>query len=165
MHCINHIRCFCIDFGLSQRYLDKNNKHVPPGKPARYGPGTVEFMSINAHRQHILSRRDDIEAAGYLFIYFLHGRLPWTDDLEEHDYLRNSNVVQRKKIATKIEVIIIFCIQHKHFYSTNLNLFFTKSLGGYAAKLEKYFQYARNLAFAEEPDYTYCRKLIDEALS
>lgn len=111
------------DFGLSQKYLDENNKHVEPGLPAQYGPGTVEFMSINAHQNQILSRRDDIEGIGYLILYFLQGTLPWTEDLDNNDHHSVSDVVQQKKIDFKVEVClsITFNIRRGHLqYFTKL---------------------------------------------
>lgn len=94
------------DFGLCQKFLDENGKHIVPGLPARYGPGTIEFMSIRAHKTQILSRRDDIEGIGYLILYFLQGTLPWSDDLHHSSHEVTSNFVHQKKIDFKIEVRI-----------------------------------------------------------
>lgn len=101
-----HLLLIHADFGLCQKYLDEDGKHVLPGRSARYGPGTVEFMSIRAHKTQKLSRRDDIEGIGYLILYFLQGTLPWTEDLDSNDYQTTSNVVQQKKIDFKVEVSI-----------------------------------------------------------
>lgn len=99
-----------IDFGLSQKYLDENGKHIKPGGSARYGPGTVEFMSVWAHKTLILSRRDDIEACGYLILYFLQGQLPWTEDLDNDDYTVTSNAVYKKKLEMDLDVRILLRI-------------------------------------------------------
>lgn len=80
---------YLIDFGLAHQYRDKNKKHMPfqDNVPFR---GTHRYASIKSHfrvgmattSKHFLTaseqtRRDDMEALGYVLIYFLKGGLPW----------------------------------------------------------------------------------------
>jgi serine/threonine protein kinase len=67
----------CIDFGLTKKYRDtKSHQHIPY-KENKSLTGTPRYSSVNAHLGIEQSRRDDLEAIGYLFIYFAIGRLPW----------------------------------------------------------------------------------------
>jgi hypothetical protein len=45
--------------------------------------GTLRFSSISSTKGHEQSRKDDLEALGYMFAYFLNGgQLPWMGMIE-----------------------------------------------------------------------------------
>ena len=62
---------FVIDLGLNNRYIDKKTQQhikLTDGKPMT---GTARYASINAHLGLEQSRRDDLEAIGYVLVYFM----------------------------------------------------------------------------------------------
>lgn len=68
-------RVYVIDFGLSCFY-ENDGVHVRKReglKPC----GTARYASLNNHRGVNQTRRDDLEAIAYMFIYLLKGGLPW----------------------------------------------------------------------------------------
>eukprot|EP01064_Diplonema_japonicum_P030230 TRINITY_DN5080_c0_g1_i1.p1 TRINITY_DN5080_c0_g1~~TRINITY_DN5080_c0_g1_i1.p1 ORF type:complete len:300 (+),score=33.86 TRINITY_DN5080_c0_g1_i1:56-901(+) len=74
----NDNELYLIDFGLSKPFIDPcTNGHIDCLDADQSFSGSPDFASTNAHSGHAQSRRDDIEALGYILLYLTLGRLPW----------------------------------------------------------------------------------------
>lgn len=54
-------KLYCIDFGLSKRYIKRNGDHLPFSDRRRFC-GTARYASIAAHKNQEQSRKDDLES-------------------------------------------------------------------------------------------------------
>ena len=68
---------YIIDFGLAKKYRDtRTHKHALL-KEGKALTGNPRYASLNTHLGLEQSRRDDLEAVGYVLLYLLRGSLPW----------------------------------------------------------------------------------------
>ncbi|KAK0638918.1 kinase-like domain-containing protein [Cercophora newfieldiana] len=125
-----------VDFGMAKQYRDpRTERHIPFREDMPLS-GTARYMSINTHLGRERSRRDDLEALGHVFLYFLKGRLPWQGTKAATNG-RKYEKIAAKKQEISIEVLCVGC----------------------PPEVAKYMEYVRSLGFEDEPNYEYLRGL------
>ena len=131
---------YAIDFGLSKKYRDsKTGLHIPY-RDGKSLTGTARYASINTHLGIEQSRRDDIEALGYMMVYFLKGSLPW-QGMVINDPKKKYDKIKKLKYDIKLEDLC----------------------AGLPRECIKFIQYARDMKFEDRPDYSYLRGLLRKA--
>ena len=123
---------YLLDFGLAKQYI-KYGFHIPY-KENKNTKGNRDFISINIQSGGQLSRRDDIECLGYNLVYFMKGKLPWSD-------MKSNHSVRQKKIETSLDELC----------------------EGLPEEFKEFIKYAREMKFTEEPDYEYLKNLLLKA--
>jgi serine/threonine protein kinase len=73
-----------IDFGLSKRYIDPGTGERLSEGPKRGFRGTTKYASLNVHRGHDQSPRDDLIAWLYSTVELVDGKLPWTGEVDSY---------------------------------------------------------------------------------
>eukprot|EP00932_Pfiesteria_piscicida_P012885 SRR837773.24332.p1 GENE.SRR837773.24332~~SRR837773.24332.p1 ORF type:complete len:338 (-),score=65.96 SRR837773.24332:82-1095(-) len=128
-----------VDFGLAKRFLDRSGRHITCTE--RKGiTGTVRYASLNVHEGLEPSRRDDLEAIGFVLLHFLRGALPW-QGLKGTSRHSKHEKIKRCKQKTSFEDLC----------------------KGFPHEFVCYFKHVRSLQFMERPDYRYLRKLMKDA--
>ncbi|PHJ21312.1 casein kinase i [Cystoisospora suis] len=129
---------YMIDFGLAKKYRDpKTHQHIPYRENKNL-TGTARYASISAHLGSEQSRRDDLEAVGYVLVYFCRGgTLPW-QGIKANTKQEKYHKIMEKKMSTPVDVLC----------------------KGYPAEFATYLNYCRSLRFEDRPDYTYLRRLF-----
>lgn len=127
---------FMIDFGLAKKYYSsRKNTHISYTENHDL-VGTARYSSIRAHYAE-QSRRDDLEAIGYMLLYFQRGRLPW-QGIRAQTQAQKYEKIAESKSALPLNVLC----------------------SGLSIEFFLYLRYCRNLKFQEDPDYGYLRHLF-----
>ena len=121
---------YLLDFGLAKKYRSSTTlKHYPLINKKKL-TGTARYASINALRGYEQSRRDDLESAGYVLMYFLRGSLPWQGIPGKNKEERYKKILQKKEGTSAEELCKDFPEEFK-----------------------EYIEYTRNMEYEEDPDY------------
>ncbi|CAE8589971.1 unnamed protein product [Polarella glacialis] len=128
---------YIIDFGLAKKFRSPSTLVHGPYRENKNLTGTARYASLNAHLGLEQSRRDDLEAIGYVLVYFLKGSLPWQGIKAEGKQDKYSAIMEKK-----------------------LNTPFTELCQGMPDEFATFLSYTRNLRFDEDPDYRYMRWLF-----
>jgi serine/threonine protein kinase len=126
-----------IDFGLSKRFRsDVDGQHIPYKKGASL-TGTPRYASVSAHEGSEQGRRDDMVSLGYIWIYFLKGRLPWQGVDEKDDKRRFEKILEIKRTTSAEELC-----------------------SGVPQEFLSYFRHCAHLGFEDRPDYSGMRRMF-----
>ena len=132
---------YMIDFGLSKKYRSPTTlKHYPLIQKKKL-TGTARYASVNALKGMTQSRRDDLEAVGYVLMYFLIGRLPWQGQVNKNKSQRYLRIMEIKRDTTPQELC-----------------------RGFPQEFEEYVSYTRNLEYEEDPNYNMLKELFLKVL-
>ena len=128
---------YMIDFGLAKKYFDRSTQRHMPYRDDKKLTGTARYASINTHAGIEQSRRDDLEALGYVLVYLLRGKLPWQGlggDTKEAKYAK----IHECKKSVPLEELC----------------------AGLPSEFLSYLRYCRSLSYEEVPNYSSLRNLF-----
>ena len=128
---------YLIDFGLAKKYRSMSTLIQYPLTMKKKFTGTARYASINALKGYEHSRRDELESLGYIFIYFLKGKLPW----------------QNIKVKDKEE-------KFKKILKKKLEISSNELCLGIPKEFEIFLEYVKNLKYDEKPDYNMLKDLL-----
>ena len=133
---------YLLDFGLAKKYRSSRTLVQIPFENNRRVVGTTRYASINAIKGYEHSRRDDLEAAGYVLVYLIKGKLPWQGITSKDKVHRYQKLLKSKEEISPKELC---CDLPEEF--------------------EEYISYTRNLGYLEQPDYEMLKGLFIRMLN
>ena len=132
---------YLIDFGLAKKFRSSRTLKQYPLTKRKSLTGTARYASINALQGYEQSRRDDLESAGYVLMFFLRGNLPW----------------QNIKIKGKKDKYAKILNKKKEVSSQELGKNFPK-------EFSEILDYFKTLGYTEDPNYEMCWKKMVNVL-
>ena len=130
-------RIYIIDYGLAKKYTRHRvigHSHYPL---AHAMVGTARYASIHAHLGHEDSPRDDLESLGYMWVYFLKGKLPW-QGIPIADKREKFRKIKQMKMDTPLQALC----------------------EGLPSEFITYLTYCRHLRVDDVPDYYHIKELF-----
>ena len=128
---------YLIDFGLAKKYRSMTTLIQYPLTLKKKFTGTARYASINALKGYEHSRRDELESLGYIFIYFLKGKLPWQNIKVKDKEEKFKKILQKKLEISSSELCL-----------------------GIPKEFEIFLEYVKNLKYDEKPDYNMLKDLL-----
>ena len=128
---------YLIDFGLAKKYRSMSTLIQYPLTLKKKFTGTARYASINALKGYEHSRRDELESLGYIFIYFLKGKLPWQNIKVKDKEEKFKKILQKKLEISSSELCL-----------------------GIPKEFEIFLEYVKNLKYDEKPDYNMLKDLL-----
>ena len=146
-----------IDFGLSTFFIDGDRGDHVPDKHSEHMIGTPRFASVNIHRGHRYSRRDDLISIGYLYVWLMvKGQCQW-----EPNQAEILDAVTTEHANMKCDKINI---RHERNMALLKNkefpVFLQKCLLGSDHPVSQYLEYVYGLNFSDLPDYDLLKRLF-----
>jgi len=133
---------YVIDFGLAKKYRDPLTQEHALLRGNCGLNGTATYASVNAHLGLEQSRRDDLEALGYMLLRFLSGSLPWEKLWDRGVPLKeNNDRIMQMKMSTSVEELC----------------------QSFPPEFVKYLAYCGSLRHEDNPDYAYLQNLMRDA--
>ena len=130
---------YIFDFGLSKRYRDpKTGLHINYKDNAGI-IGCIRYCSINALLGLEQGRRDDMEAIGYMLVYFMKGKLPW-QGIKAKNMKDKFRKLKERKLETTVKELCT----------------------GLPDEFQQFLSYAREIQFEDKPDYHLMRRLLKQ---
>ncbi|ODV93767.1 hypothetical protein PACTADRAFT_26968, partial [Pachysolen tannophilus NRRL Y-2460] len=126
-----------VDFGMAKQYRDPRTKQHIPYREKKSLSGTARYMSVNTHLGREQSRRDDLEALGHVFFYFLRGQLPWQGLKAPTNKQKYEKIGEKKRTTPVLDLC-----------------------AGLPKQFAVYLETVRGLAFDADPDYNSLRHLL-----
>ena len=128
---------YLLDFGLAKKFRSSKTLQHHPMTQKKKLTGTARYASINALKGLEQSRRDDLEAVGYVLVYFLQGKLPWQGLPVKPKEDRYAKIMEKKRDTTPEDLC-----------------------KGLPKEFQTYVEYTRNLGYEDDPDYEMLKNLF-----
>ena len=132
---------YLLDFGLAKKYRSSTTLLHYRMQKKKNLTGTARYASINALNGLTQSRRDDLEAVGYVLMYFLKGKLPWQGLRLKNKEDRYHKIMEIKRDTSPAQLCF-----------------------GFPEEFKKYVEYTRNLEYEDDPDYDMLKNLFKNIL-
>jgi len=156
-----------IDLGLVESYLDvtirKSNKHRLDENSGSIA-GTPLYASRNVMRGHTLSRRDDLEACGYVICELILQLREYASDCNSGSSSRNEVEVKENLLpwsgGTSDEQLLR--LKEKALSNEDGGAFYKSLSSAAAGIMEQFFDIVGTMEYRETPDYSNLRSILGE---